>query len=151
MGLNPGSPGSGPGLKEALNCWATRAALDFLFFFCFSCTTWSYRCQLGPWFHCLLGTEMEWYKMVLPLLKKKTFKKKKKKEDLSTHIVLFLHLIYSKMIVDKQNMLLMSCFSPGGWLVKEFIIKRSACHLWGKSIPNWWLAKVMAIWHSWHS
>ena len=27
LGLNPGSPGSCPGLKVALNCWATRAAL----------------------------------------------------------------------------------------------------------------------------
>ena len=27
MGLDPGSPGSGPGLKAALNRWATRAAL----------------------------------------------------------------------------------------------------------------------------
>ena len=26
MGLDPGSPGSGPGLKAALNCQATRAA-----------------------------------------------------------------------------------------------------------------------------
>ena len=31
MGLNPGSPGSHPGLKAALNCWATGAALYFLF------------------------------------------------------------------------------------------------------------------------
>ena len=27
-GLNPGSPGSCPGLKAALNCWATRTALE---------------------------------------------------------------------------------------------------------------------------
>ena len=26
VGLDPGSPGSGPGLKAALNCWATPAA-----------------------------------------------------------------------------------------------------------------------------
>ena len=27
MGLHPGSPGSRPGLKAALNCWATGDAL----------------------------------------------------------------------------------------------------------------------------
>ena len=32
VGLNPGSPGSHPGLKAALNHWATRAALLYLFF-----------------------------------------------------------------------------------------------------------------------
>ena len=33
MGLHPGSPGSGrPGLKAALNRWATRAAQDFIYF-----------------------------------------------------------------------------------------------------------------------
>ena len=26
VGLDPGTPRSGPGLKAALNCWATRAA-----------------------------------------------------------------------------------------------------------------------------
>ena len=31
VGLDPGSPGSGPGLKAALNCWATRAALTLIF------------------------------------------------------------------------------------------------------------------------
>ena len=31
VGLNPRSPGSGPGLKVALNCWATRAALSACF------------------------------------------------------------------------------------------------------------------------
>ena len=29
-GLNPGSPGSHPGLKAALNLWATRAASDLI-------------------------------------------------------------------------------------------------------------------------
>ena len=32
-GLNPGSPGSCPGLKVALNRWATGAAPNILFFF----------------------------------------------------------------------------------------------------------------------
>ena len=29
VGLDPGSPGSRPELKAALNCWATGAALEF--------------------------------------------------------------------------------------------------------------------------
>ena len=35
VGLNPGSPGSRPGLKVTLNCWATWAALE-LHLKCFS-------------------------------------------------------------------------------------------------------------------
>ena len=31
VGLDPESPGSGPGLKAALNRWATRAASPWLF------------------------------------------------------------------------------------------------------------------------
>ena len=31
VGLNPGSPGSCPGLKTALNCWVTRAAQWWFF------------------------------------------------------------------------------------------------------------------------
>ncbi|XP_038299427.1 uncharacterized protein LOC119867064 isoform X1 [Canis lupus familiaris] len=31
MGLDPGTPGSHPGLKTVLNCWATRAALSYGF------------------------------------------------------------------------------------------------------------------------
>lgn len=33
VGLDPGSPGSHPGLKAALNCWATQDALQKVFFF----------------------------------------------------------------------------------------------------------------------
>ena len=72
MGLNPGSPGSGPGLKLALNRWATRAALSFHFkcqilkSLClqslelplanFSNTTANYLRQIQPSFlHCKFG------------------------------------------------------------------------------------------------
>ena len=33
MGFDPGSPGSRPGLKAALNCWATGAALILSFLY----------------------------------------------------------------------------------------------------------------------
>ena len=33
VGLDPGFPGSCPGLKAVLNCWATRAALQYHLFF----------------------------------------------------------------------------------------------------------------------
>ena len=34
VGLDPGSPGSRPGLKAAINRWATRAALEGIFNIC---------------------------------------------------------------------------------------------------------------------
>ena len=39
MGLDPGSPGSGPGLKVALNRWATWTVVDLMLLNCFlSCS-----------------------------------------------------------------------------------------------------------------